>query len=91
MSVSSAQLLLKKVTEDATFRHALSNAPTQEDKRRVITNAGFGDVTKEDIAAAAPSLQGELSDAELEAVAGGRVVDWIIAVSTVTIAAATAL
>ena len=90
MSVDRAKELLRKVADDENFRHQLTSAKNYEDKRRVIQQAGFGDVTKEDMANAAPTLKGELSDAELEAVAGGRVVDWVIAVSTVTIAAATA-
>ncbi len=90
MSIERAKELLKKAADDPDFRQQLTSARDYEEKRQVIQSAGFTDVTKEDMAAAAPSLQTELSEEDLEAVAGGTLVEWVIAVSTVSIAAATA-
>jgi predicted ribosomally synthesized peptide with nif11-like leader len=90
MSVSQAEQLLKKLADDPQFRTKVTSAPTPEAKQEIVAEAGFSHVTKDDIAAAVPRLKGELSDAELEAVAGGGAAEWVIAASTVTIAAATA-
>jgi predicted ribosomally synthesized peptide with nif11-like leader len=90
MSVTQAELLLKKLADDPEFRTKVTSAPTHEAKYQIVAAAGFDHVTKEDIAAAVPRLKGELTDAEMEAVAGGGAAAWVEAASTVTIAAATA-
>ena len=69
-----AQEFIKTVATDETLRQNLENAATSEARRKVIDAAGFADVSKEDIAAAVKQQATEvntLSDAELEAVAGG--------------------
>lgn len=77
MSVSRAQQLINKVSEDVVFRQKLTNA-TEAEKPRILADAGFGDVTKADIQALQQSGSAELSDAELEAVAGGATSTWIL-------------
>ena len=71
---SRPEEFLQTVATDATLRQNLENAATPEARRQIIDAAGFADVSKEDIAATAKRLVpavAELSDAELEAVAGG--------------------
>jgi predicted ribosomally synthesized peptide with nif11-like leader len=86
-----AQEFLKTIAADATLRQNLENAPTPEARRHVIDVAGFTDVSKEDIAATLKKhdeIIGDLSDAELEAVAGGETSEWIalsIAVSRASV------
>jgi predicted ribosomally synthesized peptide with nif11-like leader len=70
----------KTVSTDATFRQSLENATTPEARRHLIDAAGFPDVSKEDIATTLKEhaeVAGDLSDAELEAVAGGATTVWI--------------
>ena len=71
---SRPEAFLQTVATDATLRQNLENAATPEARRQIIDAAGFADVSKEDIAATVKRLApavGDLSDAELEAVAGG--------------------
>lgn len=78
MATDKAQELIHKMTRDAGFRSEVENAPTPAAKKAVLESYGFGGVTPKDIQAAAPEAAGaELSDAELEAVAGGRLVEWV--------------
>jgi predicted ribosomally synthesized peptide with nif11-like leader len=89
MSVSRAQELLKAVADDVVFRQELENAPNSEAKKQVLDAHGFGGITKEDVDAAAAANGTELSDAELEAVAGGATTTWVGI--SVTVACAVAL
>jgi predicted ribosomally synthesized peptide with nif11-like leader len=90
MSVSRAQELLKAVGDDIVFRQALENAADKAAKRQILEEHGFGDVTPEDVAAAAQASGTELSDAELEAVAGGQTSQWYGISATFLAAAAAA-
>jgi len=90
MSATRAHELMTKLTTDSEFRSQVAKAATADEKKVIIDAAGYGDVTTDDLASIAPEYGNELTDAELEAVAGGRTVDWVIAVSTVSIAVATA-
>ena len=89
MSVSRAQELLKAVADDVVFRQQLENAPDPEAKRAVLEAHGFDGITKEDVEAAAAENGVELTDAELEAVAGGATTTWVGI--SVTVACALAL
>ncbi len=68
------ELFLKAVT-DQELRQALQAAATPEAKRDVLAQAGYGDLTLDDLRAAAAHLaqREELSDEELELVSGGTV------------------
>jgi predicted ribosomally synthesized peptide with nif11-like leader len=94
MATPRAKELLKTLGTDVTLRQKLESASTPEGRRKVINDAGYSDVTKEDLQAAVAEVGGttELSDAELEAVAGGATTAWLsyvtAAVSAVTVLAA---
>jgi predicted ribosomally synthesized peptide with nif11-like leader len=91
MSSKTAQELIKKMATDVVFRQRVENAPTKEEKRQILDDAGFAGITSEEIKAAAQSGEFELSDAELEAVAGGKTASWVEAISVVVGAAAALL
>jgi predicted ribosomally synthesized peptide with nif11-like leader len=78
MSVVRAQELIDKASADPKFRQALGEATSKEAKASVIAQYGFADVTKADLEAASRSGSVELSDAELETVAGGKTSTWIL-------------
>jgi predicted ribosomally synthesized peptide with nif11-like leader len=90
MALNKAQELIKKMATDAAFRSSIESAGSPEAKKAILTAAGFGDVTKADVEAAGKAAGAELTDAELEAVAGGRVVEWVGATAAVVGAGAAA-
>jgi predicted ribosomally synthesized peptide with nif11-like leader len=71
MSAEGATALYERVSSDEGFRGQLEAAKTPEEKRRIVTEAGY-DVTPDDLPTI-KSLAGmtELSDEDLEKVAGG--------------------
>jgi predicted ribosomally synthesized peptide with nif11-like leader len=73
MAAASAKDLIKKMTSDAAFRQSLEAASTKEARKAILAKAGFGDVTKDDVRAVAKAEGTELTDADLESVAGGRI------------------
>lgn len=72
MSEQGAQVLLEKIRTDADFRRRLEEAPTVEEKERIVRAAGF-DVAPAELPALleAAADESEISDGELEKVAGG--------------------
>jgi predicted ribosomally synthesized peptide with nif11-like leader len=71
MSAEGVTALYERVSSDEEFRAQLEAAETPDDKRRIVTDAGF-DVSTDDL----PTLKklagiSELSDEDLEKVAGG--------------------
>jgi predicted ribosomally synthesized peptide with nif11-like leader len=78
MSVVRAQELIGKVATEPSFRKELEAAPTPEAKSQVIAAHGFSDVSKTDLEAVTKAGNAELSDAELETVAGGKTSTWIL-------------
>jgi predicted ribosomally synthesized peptide with nif11-like leader len=71
--VKRVEELFLKATSDQELQQALQAAATPEAKREVLAQAGYGDITLDDLRAAAADLaqREELSDAELELVSGG--------------------
>ncbi|MBP7570717.1 MAG: Nif11-like leader peptide family natural product precursor [Acidobacteria bacterium] len=67
MSVASAQGFLEKVKTDAAFAKAVRGAATSQERTALVSAAGF-DFTQKELDQA---RQGELSEQELESVAGG--------------------
>lgn len=67
MSVASAKSFLDKIKTDATFAKAVRGAATPKERTALVNGAGF-DFTQTELDQA---RQGELSDQELESVAGG--------------------
>jgi predicted ribosomally synthesized peptide with nif11-like leader len=71
--VKRVEELFLKAATDQELRQALQAAATPEAKRAVLAQAGYGDITVDDLRAAAADLaqREELSDEELELVSGG--------------------
>jgi predicted ribosomally synthesized peptide with nif11-like leader len=67
MSIESAKAFLERVKNDEDFRKELGEQASAEERMKFVKAQGF-DFTKEEI----NSLNKELSDEELDAVAGGR-------------------
>jgi len=67
MSVESAKKFLAKYKADEAFAKSINEAKSVEEKKKVILGAGF-DFTQAELN---ECRGGELSDADLDAVAGG--------------------
>ena len=74
MSLQSAKAFLKKVGEDEEFKKLLEKAENDNERQKIVKDAGF-DFTKEELKEAI-SGSGELSDEDLEKVAGGSAGTW---------------
>ena len=79
MSIESAQAFIEKMQTDSDFRERVVALKSREQRRSFINNEGY-DFTKEEFEQAkqkfaieTTSSDGELSDEDLENVAGGRV------------------
>ena len=66
MSVDSTKAFLERVKNDEDFRKEVGAQTSKEERMKFVKAQGF-DFTKEEI----DSLKDELSDEELDAVAGG--------------------
>jgi predicted ribosomally synthesized peptide with nif11-like leader len=79
--------MIAKVQQDASLREALQAATDQDGRIAAFKAAGL-DVTEQDLAnAKASAQQGELSDADLERVAGGSGTSTAINVTIVVFSA----
>lgn len=80
MSVESAKEFILRVGTDEEFRERIANASSPEEGKRIAQEAGY-DFTDEDYQTATSQIiesespEGELSDEQLESVAGG-VLNW---------------
>ena len=74
MSLESAKAFLKKVGEDEEFKKLLEKAENDDERQKIVREAGF-DFTKEELKEVI-SGSGELSDKDLEKVAGGSAGSW---------------
>ena len=68
MSVESAREMMQRVASDEDFRRKLDAAATPEERSRIVKDAGY-DVSDDDV----KRLRSEISDEDLEKVAGGDV------------------
>ena len=73
MSAEGVRSLFERVQQDESLRRQVQAAATPEEKARVAVDAGF-DVTADELV---PPPQGELTDEDLEQVAGGGGWQWI--------------
>ena len=72
MSQDQLDALIAQLTSDPTFAASLAAATTVEDAQQIASKHGF-DVTPTELTALASN--GNLTDADLEAVAGGGLFD----------------
>lgn len=91
MSVENAKKLLEKIKSDDGFRKQLADAPDDAARKKIAQSHGM-DCTRAEFESILPGGENqEISEAELEAVAGGGVAGSItkVAVSVaITVAAA---
>jgi predicted ribosomally synthesized peptide with nif11-like leader len=86
MSVTVGEMV-QKIHQDPNLRQALAGAPDRDSRIAAFRQAGLS-VTAEDLAAAKASMEkGELSDADLERVAGGSTTTSVIQTVVVTLSA----
>jgi predicted ribosomally synthesized peptide with nif11-like leader len=76
MSIENARAFYQRMTEDNNFRSPFETASTKEEKQQLIKNAGY-EFTVDEWQAAMKELEvandtEELSEADLEAIAGGK-------------------
>ena len=77
MSVTVGDMV-KKIQQDPGLRHALEGAADEQGRIAAFRAAGIP-VTADDLAQARASMEnGELSDADLERVAGGSTTSWVV-------------
>jgi predicted ribosomally synthesized peptide with nif11-like leader len=77
MSVTVGDMV-KKIQQDQQLREALEGATDPESRIAAFRKAGLT-VTDGDLASARASMEnGELSDADLERVAGGSTTSWVV-------------
>ncbi len=75
MSVESAKAFVEKFNADEAFRKSLDDAADDAARQQAAKDAGF-DFTKDDLKTVTGEKKGELSEAELESVAGGTSGTW---------------
>ena len=92
MSLESAKEFTKRLMTDKAFRDKFSSIPDLAARKSAVAAAGYS-FTKEEMHEALQHAQkpGELSDAELEGVAGGGASSTISAVTSVVSAITAAL
>lgn len=76
MSIASAKAFYQRMSQDDAFRMPFEAASTKEERQQLIENSGY-DFTADEWQTAISDIQadnadGELSEAALEAIAGGR-------------------
>jgi predicted ribosomally synthesized peptide with nif11-like leader len=76
MSVESAKAFSEKFNADEAFRKSFEGAADDEAKKKIAKDAGF-DFTKDEIKVVLSEKKGQLSEAELESVAGGTSGTWV--------------
>jgi predicted ribosomally synthesized peptide with nif11-like leader len=90
MSLDSAKAFVKKFDGEAGFRDTILNAPTDQDRQKLVQQAGFT-FTKAEMAQVIKEKQEtELSDEQLKAVAGGKSATWTATGVTIGISVAAA-
>jgi predicted ribosomally synthesized peptide with nif11-like leader len=77
MSVESAKAFYERMVSDEAFRSQYQNATSDDDRRNILLAEDYNFTPEEwEIASAeiSESSQGEISEAELEAVSGGIII-----------------
>lgn len=67
--MTRAEEFVQKLETDSELKSQLSRATSSEEANRVVADAGFGDVSADDVRAL--NQNDELSDSELAGAAGG--------------------
>lgn len=81
MSLQSAQAFLQRLHDDQDFFHKVSNAADHDARKVISKEAGF-DFTESEMREAVAAQNTELTEEELEAVAGGSVSSTVSGVVT---------
>ncbi len=73
MAKEAAEAFVKRYASDEAFRNKVGGLDSPQAIRTVLDQEGFGQFTRQELedARKAATASGELSDAELDAVAGG--------------------
>ncbi|MEO5360978.1 MAG: Nif11-like leader peptide family RiPP precursor [Nitrospirota bacterium] len=81
MSVESATSFMKKLSSDAAFRNKMEATKDESARKKMVKDAGF-DFTMDELKQVVPGDhhstlgKGELSEKDLEKVAGGSSASW---------------
>lgn len=75
MSVQNAKDFLKKYSNDGDFKSKLEAAASDDDRKKMVKAAGF-DFTQAELKEVM-GASAELSDDDLEKVAGGNAPEWV--------------
>ena len=76
MSIENAKAFYERMSTDEAFRTQYQNVTTDDERREFVIASGYNFTPEEwqtAVAEISKSPQGEISDAELEAVSGGIV------------------
>jgi predicted ribosomally synthesized peptide with nif11-like leader len=71
MAPSNAKDLIKKMGSDESFRQSLQAAGSKEARKAILAKNGFSGVSVDDVRAVAKAEGTELTDDQLQSVAGG--------------------
>lgn len=80
MSAHDAKAFVKKMTDDSKFRSKVEGCKDEASRKKLVKDSGF-DFTKVELKMIAPgavhgAINGELSESDLEKVAGGTSASW---------------
>lgn len=70
MAIESAKAFIERIRTDASFRESIRKARDKKERWELIKETGFN-FTKEEFDQAKAELAGQLSEEELEVIAGG--------------------
>ena len=90
MSKESAKLFIAKMQADDKLAKELHDLGSEESRAKKVKALGF-DFTKDELNAVIADSKGELSEADLDSIAGGGAATWVGATAGVVGAAAAAI
>ncbi len=91
MSVQSAKDFVAKVKEDKSLADSLGSAADDDARRKIAADAGFDFTRAEMKEALSEGNSKQLSDADLDTVAGGSSATWVSTGTSAAVGAAAAV